>query len=218
MKRSKRTSIQVGQHFRKYRVQYPQDTAKGLIFAFHGFTETALAFERSTGLSPVAVQAGVAVVYPRGLFTSWYSAFGGREQDLAFFDALYGELVSELGLDSSQVYLTGISDGAYFANWIGMKRSSQIAAVCSHSGGVPKEFSEVDKLNLPNPYRVLIIQGDQDNLVKPPKAEALRDLYIRSGHSVQYRLISGLRHQWADSLDPEIVSFFLGSPVDQVLA
>ncbi len=143
-------TIQVGPDLREYVVRLPVDydnrTPRPLIFAYHGFSADTFYMESGTEIPerwPDAIG-----VYPRGLVRT-IATFPGvmgkgwqlipgefNDRDVKFFDALLDRLQSDYCINPSRVYVTGHSNGAFFANVLGCERASVIAAIGPRSGAL----------------------------------------------------------------------------------
>ena len=165
---------------------------RGVVILFHGFLESVYGFKNRAGLESL-LDLGYNVVYPIGLFRSWYTIFGHREADLRFFDNIYNFF------GYSQVIVGGFSDGAYFANYVGNSRSECVSKLISCAGGFIEE-----QFTTENKYPVLILQGDNDMLNHQSKS--LETKYISAGHIVKY-MTSSLGHRWPKFQSNEIVEW-----------
>lgn len=184
---------------REYRLVVPAsvDLSKPvpLIFAFHGLGDSKDLMPIYTLLDVAAAQRGFILVYPNGRLRAWPLLEALAKDDLAFFDALYAKLTTEYAVDKDRVFLTGMSNGAYFCHLLGALRGEKIAAIATHSGGL----GTVDFKNLTpvSKYGVLIVHGAQDGLVKVDEGRRTRDAYQKAGHPVEYLEVERWGHLWA---------------------
>ena len=115
---------------------------------------------------------GAIFAYPDGQGKTWDTDdWIDGNKDLPFLDALVKELLTTLCADSTRVFVTGHSRGAYMANQLGCWRGGTVRAVASHSGGGPfdgtsKHFDDNGMVACPgSPVPALMIHGDADNVV-----------------------------------------------------
>ena len=220
-------TIQVGGQEREYRLVAPAtvDLSKPapLVFAFHGMGgQSKDNMEDSTGLNELAGEHKFILVYPgasvlqipAGLVKTWAMTPEQAAGDVAFFDALLKKLEGEYKIDGNRVYVTGMSNGAYFANLVGRERSAVIAAVAAHSS----EMGEIDleALDTGRKFPVMLIHGADDPIFPVVTAREARDLYLATGHEVKYVEVPGLGHAWATKVDinEQIWDFFSSHPLN----
>jgi polyhydroxybutyrate depolymerase len=90
--------------------------------------------------------------------------------DVGFIDSLIEKTKREYSINSSRVYVAGISNGAMMTYYIGSKLSHKIAAiapVCGTIGGTPNDFQPVWLPPKPtDPLPIIIFNGLHDNIVK----------------------------------------------------
>lgn len=197
-------SVKVGDASREYRLVVPKtvDLAKPapLVVAFHGMLiDSKDLMPRYTKLNETAEKHKFLIAYPNAIGRSWGLAPDKVKNDLAFFDALLGKLTADYQIDPDRVFVTGMSNGGYFAHLVGKERSKTVAAVASHSG--PLGLQTLLGVNAERKFPVLIIHGDKDNILPVDWARENRDKYKREGHAVKYVELAGLGHQWATKSD-----------------
>jgi polyhydroxybutyrate depolymerase len=206
--------LTVGGQVREYRLVVPQsvDLAKPapLVFAFHGMGVDSKDFmPKYTGLDDLAAKHGFILVYPNALGgASWALTPRKAKDDLAFFDALLAKTRADYRVDGDRIYLVGMSNGAYFTNFVAIERSASIAAIASHSGslGVLGILGPRAKRK----YPVMVIHGTDDRLIPVEQGRKMRDAYLKEGHLVDYIEVKGLGHTWASSINinDKIWAFF----------
>lgn len=210
-------SVKVGDATREYRLVVPKtvDLAKPapLVFAFHGMLIDSKDFMPVyTKLNETAEKHKFILAYPEAIGKSWGLAPDKVKSDLAFFDALLARLKADYKIDPDRVYVTGMSNGGYFAHLIGKERSKTVAAVASHSG--PLGLQTLLGINAERKFPVLIVHGDKDNLLPVEWARDNRDRYKKEGHEVKYVEVAGMGHVWAtnEGINETIWSFFAAHP------
>jgi polyhydroxybutyrate depolymerase len=148
-----------------------------LVFVFHGSGGDAEGVRNTFGFEDVA--GGNAVfVYPNGRDNQWnLDDPADSNDDVALFDALVPQLGTQLCLDSTRVFATGFSNGAFFANQLGCHRGDKLRAIASHGGGGPygsddRYDDEGHLVCTGKPPAVLFIHGEDDGAVSLSNAES----------------------------------------------
>lgn len=213
-------SISVGKATRVYRLVVPKtvDLTKPspLVVSFHGMgIDSKDLMPWYTGLNATAEKHKFLLVYPEAVGRSWGLATDKVSNDLAFFDALVAKLSADYKVDANRLYVIGMSNGGYFAHLVGKERSTQVAAVCSHSG--PLGLQTLLGIGAKRKFPVLIVHGDKDRLLAVDFARENRDKYKREGHEVKYVEVAGLGHLWATKQDinETIWKFFDEHPLEK---
>ena len=135
--------VTVGAVKRTYALTVPSgyDAYRGypLVFNFHSGGRNGagardyFAFEKLAGDKAV-------FVYPDGEKGNWdLDTPAAQNKDIAFFDALLAEIEANLCVDTSRVFATGSSMGAYLTNQLGCRRGDVLRAIAPHAGGGPWE-------------------------------------------------------------------------------
>lgn len=210
-------SVKVGDTTREYRLMVPKtvDLTKPtpLVVAFHGMLiDSKDLMPLYTKLSETAEKHKFIIAYPNAVGRSWGLASDKVKNDLAFFDALLAKLTAAYKLDPERLYVVGMSNGGYFAHLVAKERSQTVAAVASHSG--PLGLQTLLGVNADRKFPVLIVHGDQDNILSVDFARENRDKYKKEGHEVKYVELAGLGHVWATKADinETIWKFFADHP------
>lgn len=117
---------------RGYRVSTPDGFHRGrawpVVFAFHGWRESAERMEQISGLNA----ARAIVVYPDGVDRAWapapYAKTSGDE-DLAFVRDLIERIDADYPVDRTRLFATGFSNGGGFAAYLGCRMPETFRAV-----------------------------------------------------------------------------------------
>jgi len=135
-----------------------------LVLAFHGYGGTgALAQATYTPLDTLADANTFITVYPDGVDKSWNA--GGccgyavllNVDDVGFVRALVSSLESQLCVNSSRIYATGLSNGAFLSHRLACNASDIFAAVA------PVEGSLIYCPCLPTkPVSIMLFEGNLD--------------------------------------------------------
>jgi len=105
-----------------------------LVVDLHGYTSTAYGQRSISGFRRLADAEGFIVVWPQGTNNSWNSGSccgGARNQnvdDVSFIRNLVGQIVSEQNIDTSRIYVTGLSNGCSMSQRLVMEASDLFAA------------------------------------------------------------------------------------------
>lgn len=201
---------------REYRLVVPAsiDPAKPapLVFAFHGLGDSKDLMPIYSQLPALAEKHGFVLVIPNGKKKHWPLLPEMAKDDLAFFDALYSLAATKYNIDLNRVYLTGMSNGAYFCHVVASQRSDKIAAIAPHSGGMGLVgFAEP---KVAHKYAVLAVNGDADQIVKVDEGRKTRDTYKKWGYVVEYIELPGHGHMWGtlSGINEKIWAFFDAHP------
>src|SRR5262245_57723932 len=138
-------SIVVNGTTRTYILHVPAGFLPGagaLVVALHGAGDNGMSFERTTGLSGKADQAGFAVVYPDGLFnsrlgaTDWQHFGDDFADDVGFLRQLIPVVSAAIQSDPMRTYIAGFSDGGRLAHRAGVELSDLVAAIGDVGGSL----------------------------------------------------------------------------------
>lgn len=164
-------ALDVGGAARSYALSVPAgDPPRGawpLVLAFHGSGGTGARLRKPLGLEAV-VGASAIVAYPDAVGGSWdIDTANDGNRDLALFDALLAELSASHCVDRARVFVTGFSNGAYFANHLAFRRGSAIRAVAPQAGGGPYagDYGADGELVVDGRVPAMIVHGANDGSV-----------------------------------------------------
>jgi polyhydroxybutyrate depolymerase len=117
-----------------------------LIIGLHGGGGSGAQFESSSLLTPKALAAGYAIVYPDGYadgvlgIRTWNAgnccggAVANNVDDVNFIRQMIATLRSRYAIDARRIYATGHSNGAMLSYRLGCELSDQIAAIAPNAG------------------------------------------------------------------------------------
>ena len=165
-----------------------------------------------TKLDDLAADKKFILAYPEAEGRAWGLLPDKVANDLAFFDELLKTLQAKYKIDADRVYVLGMSNGGYFAHFVGKERSKVVAAVMSHSG--PLGLQTLGGVKADRKFPVMIVHGDKDRLLSVEWARENRDKYTKEGHDVKYVEVAGLGHEWAtkQKINDQIWEFFEKNP------
>lgn len=174
-------TITVDGYERIFYTHIPQNAQGSLpvIIVLHGgFGNARRMIDLTRGeLTNLSDERGFIVIYPEGLEEDkkgtgghWndgrnvkdYPAQRDNVDDVKFIDAMIDWLVKNKNVNSSRVFVTGISNGGLMSYRLGCE-SSKIRAIAPVAGSIPKNVLSL--CNPPRPISVLAFSGDADPLV-----------------------------------------------------
>lgn len=170
-----RESLQYDGQQRTYIVHLPSSynssNSYPLVLILHGGGGNARNAERMTGFSKKADEEGFIAVYPEGsgrfkrILLTWNGGFcceyalEHNIDDVGFIRTLIEELVDEYSINTSMIYVTGMSNGAIMAYRLGAELSDIFAAIGPVVGSIGGKATEDSPLwVIPDPdYPVSVI-------------------------------------------------------------
>jgi polyhydroxybutyrate depolymerase len=161
-------TLQSGGSERTFLLHVPPSAVPGtelpVVLLFHGRYGTSAGLEEQTGFSTIADREGFVAVYPQGEGRRWSDGRQGEDwKDIVFVCAILDTLDSFCSCDSTRVFAAGMSNGAFFCNYLAGNRPDLIRAIAPVAGGMacpwPGGFSPEGHVS------VLMINGTADPLV-----------------------------------------------------
>jgi len=139
-----------GGRTRSYRVHLPPSYREGsptaLVFALHGYGDTAAGFEKTIGFNHIADREGFIVVYPNavafgdqqkqlwnggGAYEIWWA---GQVDDVGFFAKLIDVVSAQYTIDPNRIFVFGTSSGGFMAHHLGARLPDRFAAIAPWAG------------------------------------------------------------------------------------
>jgi polyhydroxybutyrate depolymerase len=108
-----------------------------LVLDFHGLAEGAAIHSTTSMFGQLGQKDGFVVAFPSGTGTpvKWDATdHGSSNPDLRFVSALLNQLESNLCIDTSRVYASGLSDGAFMVSLLACTMSGKFAGIAAVSG------------------------------------------------------------------------------------
>ncbi|MFO1040615.1 MAG: PHB depolymerase family esterase [Planctomycetaceae bacterium] len=197
-------TIEIAGVQREYRLVVPKSVDNRrpvpILFAFHGFLiDSKDLMPKYSQLDQLAEKEGFVLVYPNAVDKAWRIVPILARDDFAFFDKLLASLSDRYNIDRNRVYLTGMSNGAFFAHLLASQRSEVVAAIACHSGGLGILARRPPQVK--HKYGVMIIHGEKDSIVSADEGRKARDQYQSWGFPTEYMEVPGLNHLWAVNTD-----------------
>jgi polyhydroxybutyrate depolymerase len=160
-----------------------------LLVVLHGGGGNAERMEKTTRFDEIADRESFIVLYPQGYKRQWND---GRKagsipaqhlniDDVGFISALIDSICRKYRIDTTRIYVTGISNGGFMTTRLACELSDRLAAVAPVISTFPKEL--VNNCSPAGPLPIMIINGTADPLVpytggvvtvgKKPRGEVL---------------------------------------------
>lgn len=198
-------SIRIDDETRRY-LFYAPDQYEGtipLLVAFHGFSGTAERMRESSKLEELVNKHKFLLAYLDGN-PSWHRPrTDAPGPDVRFFDELCEHLEKDYRVDSSRIYVTGMSMGGDFAIRLGGLRSHRIAAVASQ-GMITNEVVDAER-----PFPLLIVVGTEDDRVPESCFPRVPEAFRERGHEVKVVRPEGIGHRWHVPFNDDLWSFLI---------
>lgn len=124
---------------------YNVNTETGLIFSFHGRSDSAVGQEQLSKLSDHTKNPDKFVVFPDGIDKQWQGDPAATSDDVGFTLDMINSLSQEFCIDSDRIYATGMSNGGGFsANILACDpvASKKIAAFAGVSGAYYQDTTD----------------------------------------------------------------------------
>ena len=115
----------------------PAPTPRPLVLDFPGLGESAAVQAAMSQFGALGQQDGFVVAFPEGTAdpVRWdMTGLSSANPDLEFVTALLDQVEDTLCIDTSRVYATGFSDGAYMASALACSMSGRFTAIGAVSG------------------------------------------------------------------------------------
>jgi polyhydroxybutyrate depolymerase len=156
---------------RTFLVYLPKDEPQGVklpvIFALHGRFGTPEGTVKLADFRPIADREKVILVYPAGISHSWNDgrlktpAHKKNIDDVGFLNQLMTYMIRNYPVDSTRIYVTGMSNGGFMTSRLGCALSNRVAAIAV----VAASIGEDSACQPERPVSVLYMQGTKDPLV-----------------------------------------------------
>lgn len=205
-----------------------------LLFSFHGRGSTAENQIKLTKFDKLAEKEGFIVVFPnsteinepnlkRGHERQWNDgrfdtpAFRAGIDDVQFISNVIDYFSVHYNVDLSRVYATGMSNGAFFANRLGVELSARIAGIGAVAGtlAVPIATQKPHE-----PVSTVLVMGTDDPIVPYDgvqgyslSAEDTVDFWNKANHVDANPVVTKIASQVGDD-ETEIIKSTYSSPTN----
>jgi polyhydroxybutyrate depolymerase len=163
--------VRVGDRIRTYQFSASRRASQPLVIQLHGGNGSGRSMEGLTGFHRLGTARRFAVASPDGVGGDWNDgrtgvdsqAFVEQVDDVAFLDAIIADAAKRASINLSQVFVVGISNGAFMANRYACERPQQVRGI----GLVAGTVSPVVQATCLAPLTVKVINfhGRNDPLV-----------------------------------------------------
>lgn len=176
-----KVTIPVAGSERWYLQHIPPAAASGskpqpVIFDLHGYLEGATIHATTSRLGAFGDVHGFVTITPQGSGEVAHWDFRAGSSDMSAFGAMLDNVEQTLCVDTNRVFVTGYSNGAFFASAIACAYSARVAAIAPVAG-----LLAIPGCKLQRPVPVVTIHGTADQFVlydggSGPAANALPGL------------------------------------------
>ncbi|MEM7241789.1 MAG: PHB depolymerase family esterase [Pseudomonadota bacterium] len=157
---------------RSYYLHIPKSAGPNapLVVALHGMGGHAYALRHGIGIDRMAAENGFAVLFPQGAnlangtTSHWNAGFDFSDvDDISFLTRLTETIAHRHGLDTTRIYLLGISNGGYMAYRLACQSPGLFAGLASVAG----TMGGADWQNCParKPLSILHIHAYDDQYI-----------------------------------------------------
>lgn len=123
------TQSGIARSFRYYvPSSYSPDTPMPLVIALHGRPDNSIGISQITEFSIFAEENDFIAVYPDGVNQQGWAVVNPAIDDLNFFDAMLDDLIQDLNVDESRIYMTGFSNGGFMTQRVACSAPERFAA------------------------------------------------------------------------------------------
>lgn len=107
-------------------------------------------------------------------------------------DAFLDSELARYELDESRLALVGFSQGTMMALHVGVRRAAPAACIVGYSGHLagPEHLSDEIRVKPP----VLLVHGDQDEVIPVGALHAAREALAKAGVRVEWHISAGIGH------------------------
>jgi len=208
--------IQIDGKTRRYVVHKPDayDASEptALVLSLHGFSDWPMHHMRMSGWNHLADSEGFIVVYPMGTgFPLRWNAYAKTEEDgspnadVAFLQALIERLKKEFNIDSEQIFVNGLSNGAGMSQMLACELGEEISAL----GGVAGAYLlSWEACQTEQPIPAMLFHGTEDPIVSYAGGQTSRSGAI-------FPDIPEFAASWAErnQCDPEAIKTIVSSSI-----
>jgi phospholipase/carboxylesterase len=184
--------------------QYRGDQSVPLVVALHGgygngrdFLWTWLREARGHGFLLLA---------PTSVGTTW--SFMGPDADAVALAAMVEYVARHWRVDRERILLTGLSDGATYTLFAGLREGAPWSALAPISGVLHPEISNSGNLAHARGRRIYLVHGTLDWMFPVALAHMARDALLAAGAELVFREIEDLPHAYPREENARILDWF----------
>lgn len=146
---------------------YDYNRKMPLVICFHGGFGLGSRMDALTGLDAISDQNGFLLVYPQGINRHWNDGRNidghDRYNDVQFVSDMLEHLERRWNIDPSRVYITGVSNGGFFSQYLCLMLPGKFAGCASVGATLPDIVHSRGRPT--KPVSMLYILGMSDPLV-----------------------------------------------------
>lgn len=171
-----------------------------LVFALHGAIDTTDEMAEYTGLDKLSAEQNFVLVYLQGRLLNWPPFIPPEnptvmEPDLRFFRRMCKKMTAQHPVDSTRIYVVGVSQGGAMTNVITANCSDLIAAAACNCGWLPEPLGATP-LPTDNKCPMLFISGTRDRQVPESSVREGYNAFQAADHPVFFHRLEGAGHGW----------------------
>jgi predicted esterase len=181
-----------------------------LIIVFHGGGSSLERAKRSWKIFPPLTNDYILIYLQsyRPMDSGTFGWSSADERSHREIKECYDEILDLYSVDTSQVYLTGISAGATMALDVSLKKILPVRGAIAFYPGMPRKLTS-ETLITSKP-KIFMLGGETDYYL--PKQKQLVELFEKTGNQYTYKIIPGMGHEFPHDYErimTESLSYFL---------
>ncbi|MDD5361459.1 MAG: PHB depolymerase family esterase [Ignavibacteria bacterium] len=158
---------------RKYILHIPETNTLiyklPLLIVLHGHGGNGKQIMKETGFNEISDRERFIAVYPYGINKGWndgreISTESTKYDDVKFISRIIDTTFAEFEIDTSRIFVTGMSNGGFLSIYLAYKLNSRILAAAPVCANIPERIK--DEYTFAKPVSVMLINGTEDPLVK----------------------------------------------------
>ena len=132
---------------------HPKDSSYPVVYMLHGYGGNYSQINKILNLQVYADKYRFIIVCPDGLFDSWYFNSPIRRKlqyETFFFTDLYPKINKDYSIDTTNIFITGLSMGGHGAMYLFLRHATKFKAAASSSGVLDLNYSSLKYSSLSN--------------------------------------------------------------------
>jgi len=154
---------------------------------------------------------GALLLAPTSQGPTW--SFLGADVDAPRLRSLIETVAERWTLDRDRILLTGLSDGATYTLFCGLREDSPFTALAPCSGVLHPTLLAEGRMDAARGRRIYLVHGARDWMFPVGLAQAAHEALQDAGAEIVYREIPDLAHAYAREENPRILQWFDASLV-----
>ena len=142
---------------------------------------------------------------PTSLGPTW--SFQGPDLDAPIVHAIVAHVLEGWSVDPGRILLTGLSDGATYTLFLGLREESPFSALAPLSGVLHPSLLRAGGLDRARGRRIYLVHGARDWMFPVGIARLARDTFQDAGADLVYREIEDLSHAYAREENARILAW-----------